>query len=159
MIKIREIEKDDNEKLAWLIRDIFRELDMPREGTVFSDPRTDYLSELFETPGSKYWVAEDDDNILGGCGIFPTNGLPEGCVELVKFYLSPDSRGKGLGRELMERSIDSAKLLGYRQVYLESFPELTRAVTLYEKAGFRVLDNPLGNSGHPACNLWMIKNL
>lgn len=30
-------------------------------------------------------------------------------------------------------------------------------VDMYEKAGFRYLSAPLGNSGHFACNLWMLK--
>ena len=159
MIRIRAIERHDNKELADLIRAVFHEYGIPKTGTVYSDPRTDALYELFRTPGSLYWVAEDDGKILGGCGIFPTEGLPEGCVELVKFYLSPESRGKGLGYELMNKSIASARDLGYSRVYLESFPELAKAVTLYEKAGFRVLDAPLGNSGHSSCTMWMILDI
>ena len=43
------------------------------------------------------WVAEEDGVVLGGCGIYPTSGLPQGCAELVKFYLSAKSRKSGLG--------------------------------------------------------------
>ena len=106
-----------------------------------------------------YWVAEDDNELIGGCGIYPTTGLPEGCAELVKFYLSPQSRGKGIGKKLMEQSFESAAALGYKQLYLESFPELDKAVGIYEKAGFFHLDKRMGNSGHFACTIWMMKNL
>jgi putative acetyltransferase len=159
MIKIRSIEKHDNLGLAELIRNVFHEFGIPKTGTVYSDPRTDSLYELFQTPGSLYWVAEEDGRILGGCGIFPTEDLPAGCVELVKFYLLPEARGKGLGRDLMEKSISSARSMGYSEIYLESFPELAKAVTLYEKAGFKMLKEPLGNSGHSACTMWMILNI
>jgi putative acetyltransferase len=155
----RPIEKKDNRILADLIRKVFREHGIDRPGTVYTDPSTDHLFELFLTKGSCYWVAEDEGVIIGGCGIYPSNGLPEGCCELVKFYLSKESRGKGIGKRLMTKSIISAKKAGYKQIYLESFPELAKAVTLYEEAGFTKLKSPMGNTGHFACNLWMIKEL
>jgi putative acetyltransferase len=151
----RKIKKEDNAPLAEMIRRVFREFKIDKPGTVYTDPSTDTLFELFQAPGSIYWIAEEQGRIIGGCGIFPTEGLPIGCAELVKFYLAQDARGKGIGRELMQKSITSAKEKGYTSIYLESFPELSRAVSMYEKAGFKKLEQPLGNSGHFACNLWM----
>jgi len=158
-IKIRTIEKKDNALLAGLIKKVFREFKIDKPGTVYTDPQTDSLYELFQTPGSVYWIAEENGVILGGCGIYPTNGLPEDCAELVKFYLSAESRGKGTGKELLLKCILSAKESGYRQLYLESFPELEKAVGMYEKAGFKKINNSLGNSGHYACTLWMLMDL
>jgi len=158
-ITIRPIRKTDNTILAELIRVIFREFKIDKPGTVYTDPTTDNLYELFETPKSKYWVAEENGDLLGGCGVFPTKGLPAGCAELVKFYLTAEARGKGIGKALLQKSFESAKELGYKQLYLESFPELGKAIGMYEKAGFRLLEKSLGNSGHFACTLWMIKDL
>jgi len=158
-ITFRRIEEKDNIEIAFLIRAVFREFHVDMPGTVYTDPTTDHLYELFLHPGSVYWIAESDGEMAGGCGIYPTKGLPEGCAELVKFYLSSMFRGKGTGRGLMEKCFESARELGYRQLYLESFPELGKAVGMYEKAGFRYLDGPLGNSGHFACNIWMLKEL
>jgi len=158
-IRYRHLEKEDNKSLAELIRSVFREFGIARPGTVYFDPTTDDLFALFSTPGSEYWIAEDDGKIIGGCGVFPTPGLPDGCAELQKLYLLSYYRGKGLGRELMEKSFGSARRLGYKQLYLESLPELGRAISLYEKAGFRNIPAPLGNSGHFGCTIWMVKEL
>jgi putative acetyltransferase len=158
-IAFRKIEKRDNTGLASLIREVFREFHVDKPGTVYFDPTTDHLYELFLQPGSVYWIAEEKGKIRGGAGIYPTAGLPEGCAELVKLYLSADSRGKGTGRNLMEICFVSAREMGYRQLYLETLPELGRAVGLYEKAGFGFLPGPLGNSGHFGCTIWMLKNL
>lgn len=158
-ISFRKIEATDNRELAGLIRAVFREFHVDMPGTVYTDPTTDHLYELFRQPGSVYWIAEVDGEMAGGCGIYPTPGLPEGCAELVKFYLSAPFRGKGTGKSLMEKCFDSARELGYRQLYLETLPELGKAVGMYEKAGFRYLDGPLGNSGHFACNIRMLKEL
>lgn len=155
-ITYREIREKDNQELAEVIRTILREFKIDKPGTVYTDPTTDHLSEVFKTEQSAYWIAEEDDKIIGGCGIFPTAGLPGGCVELVKLYTSAAARGKGVGKMLMQKSIESAQQFGYNEIYLESFPELTTAIGMYEKAGFKKLSAPLGNSGHFACNVWML---
>jgi putative acetyltransferase len=158
-VSVRPIEKKDDQALAKIIRASLTEFGVPEIGTVYSDPTTDHLSALFETAGSSYFVAEEDGNLIGGCGIYPTPGLPSGCAELVKLYLTTTSRGKGLGKLLMDTCFNSAKELGYTQLYLESFPQLDKAVSMYLKAGFSHLPGALGNSGHHACTVWMMKSL
>lgn len=158
-LTIRPIQPADNAPLATLIRKVFREFKIDKPGTVYTDPTTDALYELFQQPGSTYFVAEEAGAIIGGCGVYPTEGLPADCAELVKFYLSAEARGKGIGNQLMQQSIAAARELGYKQLYLESFPELAKAVSMYEKAGFRPIPHALGNSGHYACNIWMLKDL
>jgi len=158
-ITLRRIEERDNSEIAELIRSVFREFKIDKPGTVFYDPTTDDLYNLFKKSGSVYWIAEENGKIIGGCGIYATPGLPGGCAELVKLYLLPGQRGKGIGRMLMEKTCESARELGYRQLYLESMPELSKAIGIYEKAGFRFISSRMGNSGHFCCDIWMIKDL
>ena len=158
-VTFRTIEKRDNKDLADLIRTVFREFKIERPGTVYFDPTTDDLFKLFETPGSKYWIAEENGVIIGGCGVYPTPGLPAECAELVKLYLYAKHRGRSIGWRLMEKTFESAKIFGYKQLYLESLPELGKAISLYERTGFRPIPGPMGNSGHFGCNIWMLKDL
>lgn len=158
-VTYRKIEKKDNREIAELIRTVFREFKIDKPGTVYFDPTTDDLYSLFRTTGSEYWIAEEDNVIIGGCGIFPTPGLPDGCAELVKLYLDSSKRGKGTGWQLMEKAFESARKFGYKQIYLESMPELARAISLYERTGFRFIPAQLGCSGHFGCTIWMIKDL
>jgi putative acetyltransferase len=158
-MQIRPIEPGDNEELAKVIRTALAEFGANKPGTVYFDPTTDALFELFQTPKSFYYVALVDGKVVGGCGIFPTDNLPDGTCELVKLYLAKEARGTGLGKQLMEISLSWAKENGYTQVYLESMPELAKAVSIYEKVGFKALDHPLGNSGHCGCDIWMLKKL
>jgi putative acetyltransferase len=155
----REIRQEDNVALASMIRQVFEEHEAPKSGTVYSDPTTDDLYELFRAAGSALWVAEMDGIPVGCCGIYPTEGLESGCAELVKYYLSEEVRGQGIGRKLMEQCIRSARDLGYRRLYLESMPHFSKAVRIYEKLGFRELAEPLGNSGHTTCSIWMLLEL
>jgi putative acetyltransferase len=158
-IQIRAIAPEDNQAMAQVIRTALTEFGANKPGTVFFDPTTDALFELFRTPGSAYFVALDANQVIGGCGIFPTENLPAGTCELVKLYVNQSARGKGLGKLLLEKSMHWAKNNGYTQVYLESMPELSKAVSIYEKLGFKNLPGPLGNSGHDGCDIWMIKTL
>ena len=159
-VTIRKIRVDDNIALARIIRDSLIEFDVPKVGTVYSDPDTDRLYQLFnEAPASCYFVVEEDGVLLGGCGVYPTPGLPPGYAELVKLYLTVATRGQGIGKMLMEKCYEEASKLGYTHLYLESFPQLAKAVSMYVKAGFKPLDGALGNSGHFACNIWMVKEL
>ena len=157
-ITIRPIQPPDNAPLAAVIRDTLAEHGAAKPGTVYYDPTTDHLFELFQAPRSTYFVAEGAGGaVLGGAGIFPTDGLGAGVCELVKVYLRPAARGTGLGRRLIERSLAWAREAGFQRVYLETLPELTQAVPLYERLGFEYLPGPLGNSGHFDCTIWMLK--
>lgn len=158
-MQIREIKPEDNAELARVIRSILEEHGVARPGTVYTDPTTDQLFQLFETEGSIYYVATDHGRIIGGCGIYPTKGLPDGMSELVKLYLISEYRGKGIGRELMLRSIAFAKEWGYDSLYLETMDELSSAIQLYKDLGFETLDGPLGETGHFACEIRMVKKL
>lgn len=158
-VQIQLISEHHNPALARIIRTSLEEFNVPKKGTVYSDPTTDDLYSLFKQQNSAYFIAEEDGLLLGGCGIYPTEGLPEGCAELVKLYLSASSRGKGVGKMLLEKCFQKASELGYHQLYLESFPQLEKAVDIYIKNGFRHLDKALGNSGHTACTIWMLKDL
>lgn len=156
---IRAIKPDDNLMLAQIIRTSLAEFGANKPGTVYFDPTTDALYELFQTPGSAYFVAEADGDLLGGAGLFPTAGLPDGVAELVKMYLKPDARGKGNGRLLVNKVEETAKKMGYTALYLESMPELINALSMYEKMGYHYLEGPMGNSGHTGCGLWMYKEI
>lgn len=140
-------------KEIFLIRSVFEEYGASQQGTVYSDPATDRLFQLFQRDKAALWIAEAEGAIIGCCGIYPTEGLPEHYAEPAKFYISSHARGKGIGKQLM------AKSFGYTTLYIESMPEFSNAVRMYEKYGFTHIPHPLGNSGHTSCSIWMVKAL
>jgi putative acetyltransferase len=156
---LRVIQESDNQHLARIIRSSLREYGVDKPGTVFTDPTTDNLFGLFDRSDAVYFVAELEGTILGGGGIYPTTGLPNQCAELVKLYVDQRHRNKGIGKQLMKSCEVVALELGYTSLYLETLPELEHACSLYERMGYVKQSQPLGNSGHYACTLWMLKNL
>ena len=158
-VLIRAIEEKDEKDIADIIRNTLAEFGANKKGTVFYDPTTDHLYELFQKPGSIYYIAELDGNIVGGGGIYPSDGLPPFTCELVKMYLKPEGRGIGLGRTLIAKCIEFAEHSSYKNIYIETMPELKRALKVYEKFGFKYLKGPIGNTGHFGCDLFMMKQL
>ena len=156
---IRPIEQKDEARIAQVIRHSLELNKADKPGTVYHDATTDHLWELFKNTGSVYFVAEAGGEVVGGCGLYPTDGLAAGTVELVKLYVDEKALGKGIGKMLFTRSLEAAGAMGYEKVYIETMPELTKAIPMYEKWGFRYLPAPMGNSGHNGCGIWMLKEL
>ena len=136
MITIRGLRKEDNPSLAKIVKDTLAEFGANHPNTVYYDPTTDALYEVFQTPRSKYFLAEIDGEMVGGGGIYPTDGLDNDTCELVKMYLLPQARGHGLGRMLIEKCLEAAKENGFKKIYLETMPELKQAMKVYEKFQF-----------------------
>ena len=156
---MRNIQPEDNATIAKIIRDALTEFNANKPGTVYYDSSTDHLYELFQQEGAGYFIAEMDNEILGAGGIYPSAGLPQGTCELVKMYLKKEARGKGIGKILMNKCLDFAKQRGFTDVYIETLPELKPAVGLYVRFGFEYLTQPLGNTGHFGCDVWMLKKI
>ena len=155
MIHLRPIKKSDDKAMAHIIRSTLAEFGANHPGTVYFDASTDHLSDLFKKERSHYFVAEINGKLVGGGGIFPTEGLPTDTCELVKMYLLPEARGRGLGKTIVENCLEMAHKIGFNRIYLESMPELVKALNLYEKFGFTSLEGPMGNTGHFGCEKYM----
>jgi ribosomal protein S18 acetylase RimI-like enzyme len=55
------------------------------------------------------------------------------------FVLSPEARGRGLGRRLLGELLSWATEAGYTRVFLETFSELEAAAHLYRDHGFELV--------------------
>lgn len=68
--KIREIEEKDNKQVEYIIRSCLIEFGANREGTAWCDPNLSIFSEVYDKPGHKYWVVQNQEGIVvGGAGI------------------------------------------------------------------------------------------
>ena len=156
---IRKIIKGDNQAVAALIRAVFDELDIPKVGTAYEDPYLDLMFEEYNKPKSIYYVVEKDGIVVGSAGIAPLDNEAVSICELQKMYFLPETRGIGIGAEMMEVCLQSAKNFGYEKCYLETMPFMLAAQKLYKKAGFEYISAPMGSTGHDSCPVWMLKEL
>lgn len=156
---IRKINKEDNSEVAQLIRAVFDELDIPKVGTAYEDPYLDLMYEEYNKPKSVYYVVENNGRIVGVAGIAPLANEADSICELQKMYFLPETRGIGIGTEMMEVCIQSARNFGFERCYLETMPFMLDAQKLYKKTGFEYISGPMGSTGHVSCPVWMLKEL
>lgn len=156
---VRKIEKEDNQGVAQLIRAVFDELNIPKVGTAYADPYLDLMFEEYNKPRSAYFVVEFQGEIVGCAGVAPLENEAETICELQKMYFLPETRGRGIGSQMMAECLQSAKDFGFEHCYLETMPFMKDAQKLYKKVGFEYIDAPLGSTGHTSCPVWMLKKL
>jgi len=156
---IREIQSQDNQEIASVIREVFISDQYPKTGTAYADKQLDFMFEAYDKPRSVYFVLESKGKIIGGAGVSQLENSTKNICELQKMYFLKEARGKGIGFQLIQKCVDKATELGYEKCYLETLPEMLAAQHLYKKAGFDYIDKPLGNTGHTTCPIWMLKNL
>ncbi|WP_080994702.1 bifunctional helix-turn-helix transcriptional regulator/GNAT family N-acetyltransferase [Vibrio harveyi] len=156
---LRPLTKADNSQVADVIRKVSAEYGLTADkGYGVADPTLDDMYSVYDQQGAAYWVVEYQGKIVGGGGFAPLAGEPNVC-ELQKMYFLPQTRGHGLAKRIVALSLQLAKQFGYQQCYLETTECLREAVGLYEKLGFEHLDAPLGQTGHDACEVVMLKTL
>ena len=73
-------------------------------------------------------------------------------------YTRPEARGTGAAQALLDTALNYAKG-NYKQCYLETLGNMTRAQKFYEKNGFRRIYETIGNTSHYACEVKYIIDL
>lgn len=101
----------------------------------------DFEAELAAMPGKyapptgELLLARGADGAPLGCvGLRAID--PVGCCEMKRLYVSPDARGMGLGRALVEAVLDAAVRLGFHELRLDTLPDMSDAQALYARMGF-----------------------
>lgn len=79
------------------------------------------------------WVCEHKNKIVGFLSLMHR---PADTAQLRYFILSPDYRGIGLGKKLMNLFMEFFHLKGYRNAYLWTTNNLYTAAYLYKSKGF-----------------------
>jgi len=105
----------------------------------------DFAAELAAMPG-KYappdgalLLARAADGRAMGCVALRRLDI-SGCCEMKRLYVSPDGRGGGVGRGLVQAVMDVARRAGYREMRLDTLPSMVNAQSLYGELGFLAME-------------------
>ncbi|HWD24316.1 MAG TPA: GNAT family N-acetyltransferase [Acidimicrobiales bacterium] len=78
------------------------------------------------------------DAAAAGVGLLrPLSGQ---IVEMKRVYVRASARRVGAGKAIVQRLIERARLLGYRELVLDVMPERRAAMQLYQSLGFTPID-------------------
>jgi putative acetyltransferase len=105
-----------------------------------TESRHGFTVEQLVATGVTFFVARVDGAAAGCGGILfvddPADpGGPYG--EVKRMYVRPAYRGRGIGRQVLDRLIDEARGRGITLLHLETGVDQVEAIGLYEQAGFR----------------------
>lgn len=116
----------------------FKALNVEWIETYFRLEEKDLLSldnpdEYIIKKGGHILLAAYNGEIVGTCALLR---LDDETVELAKMAVSPKAQGKAIGWLLGLASIEKAKKMGAKSLFLESNTRLVPAISLYRKLGF-----------------------
>lgn len=80
------------------------------------------------------------DGQVIGCAALRAFNPPRTC-EIKRLYVTPESRGLGAGRMLLEAIIERAKEFGYKEMLLDTLPSMVEARKMYKSFGFEEVEN------------------
>jgi len=96
----------------------------------------DNIGSAITDPNQDFWLAEENDVVLGFCGI--EHGFPEaGITRIHKLYILPATQGCGLGKILLDQVENEARRHGNNKLHL-NVNKLNKASGFYRKYGFTV---------------------
>ena len=95
------------------------------------------------------------------------DGKPAGCIglrkldetrcEMKRLYVRPEYRRHQLGDQLVQRILQDARNLGYKEMLLDTLPQLDSAIRLYQRHGFDFI--PCYNDSPVESTVYMGKTL
>lgn len=109
------------------------------------DRESDHATALdeYNPPTGAFLVAQISGHPVG-CGALRT--VPPAIGEIKRMWVSPEVRGRGVGRKLLEALEQAARDRNLRSVRLDTHSSLVQALQLYRTAGYREIarfnDNP-----------------
>lgn len=94
---------------------------------------------------SGFWVASLKNKIVGSIAI-DGNQNEKNRARLRFFIISPEYQGLGIGNLLMDKAIHFCRGSGFKEVYLTTFAGLDPAKHVYEKWGFKLVEEKEDNT-------------
>jgi putative acetyltransferase len=97
----------------------------------------------YAPPSGRLFLAYDDAELVGCVAL---RRIDARACEMKRLYVRPRGRGKGIGRQLAEFVINTAREISYASMRLDTLPSMKEAIALYQKLGFRPIEAYRPNS-------------
>ena len=136
-MKLVKLKSEDISTVQQLAREIWEEHYLP----IIGQQQIDYMLDLFyatekiqkELEEGVYWEILYLENEAIG---YLVCEVEEENIQLSKLYLKSKVRGKGLGKFLIDRSIEIAKENNKNSIRLNVNKNNTQSIAFYERVGF-----------------------
>jgi GNAT superfamily N-acetyltransferase len=105
------------------------------------------------TKSWRVWVVRQGPRLVGAV----RGKVEDGDWEVGRLMVAPDLAGRGLGRFLLAH-VESQAPAELRRFTLFTGAKSTRNISMYERAGYRLVDQPGPVAGHIAHAVFLVKD-
>ena len=130
---LRLATNDDAQAIQEHVETILREFDLKLDFSKSDADLLDIEASYTDNRGVFLVVHNEAGGLIGTVGLYQISDRE---AMLRKMYVSPEARGLGLGKRLLDEVLAFAREQGYSSVVLESMHTMHAAIALYERAGF-----------------------
>jgi GNAT superfamily N-acetyltransferase len=95
----------------------------------------DRIEAYYEERRGGFWVAVENDRIVGTVGLERTAG---GAMELRRMYVDPAERRRGIARRMLGFAEDECRRRGTSRLELSTAELQSAALALYRSSGYRL---------------------
>src|SRR5574338_638745 len=85
-----------------------------------------------------FFVCRDVKNKAVACGAL--KHFDDSTAEIKRMYVAKDSRGKGLSKLILRKLEETASIMNYKKIILETGLKQLEAMMLYEKSGYSKIE-------------------
>ena len=130
---LRDIaETDKSDEIRALFKEYFRELGQSEFSNYIENDFEDWPLKFLGDKG-RLILCIDEGQLVGCAGLRVTK--PQQECELIRYYVRPSARRKGIGIALVSAVIRAAQQNGYVSMFADTLPALN-AFGIYERLGF-----------------------
>lgn len=110
-------------------------------GDKYSQTTKDFFLQALRQGLAEFWTIEEDNRLIGELYLFFSLDDPDFAKRGVRAYLCafrviPERQGRGYGTQLLERVLERARELGYREVSIGVEETAPQNLRLYRRMGF-----------------------
>ncbi|MDD4202663.1 MAG: GNAT family N-acetyltransferase [Candidatus Omnitrophica bacterium] len=134
---VREFENSDSVAVKELILSILED-EYPFDRTAYSDSDINDISGTYKGARNDFFVCELDNKIVGTAGIKEDTSKT---ALLRRIFVNKKQRGKGIGKELLNKCVWFCKDHGYKEIVFRATDRMKSAMALMEKNGFKKVES------------------
>ena len=91
------------------------------------------LKVMYANPNGGIMLCKNEDEFIGCVAI---RKIDNNIAELKRMFIKPAYQKKGIGKTLLEKAVELAKLLNYKTMRLDTLNYMAPAINLYKQYGF-----------------------
>jgi ribosomal protein S18 acetylase RimI-like enzyme len=89
--------------------------------------------EKYKEPEGAFFIAKADNRVVGCVGM---RQIEERTCDMKRLFITDKYKGLGVGKILVERILEEAKLKNYKRMRLDTLDTMEAALNIYYKNGF-----------------------